>query len=240
LLAVGAIITAGALMIFRENAPRIYAVILIVSLTVMLWLSDIRMKWKIIATGVIAAAALFFLTHHGYMNALLSYPGRLGMFDENETTALIERLGHVQIIGEAPEAAGVWMNSYYLASANVTVYVLVKFGILPALILLGAIGALVWRMIYVCSRIRDIQGRILAGGCAAFVTAAIAASFLLNALFIGTSGTYMPFLQDYGTDFVLYSVLLGLIAGLHRRKDICIANTAPQDNDSELAKVSTV
>ncbi len=228
IFATGVTLSVAAILLFRENAPRINAIFLLVSMIIMVWFINIKLLWKIIASVAIASIVLMYLLNHGIIEALLFYPERIGMSSEGETAVLKERLMHIQIIGQTPGLTEIWMSNLYLVFVNISAYVLLNFGILPAVILLAALGVLVWRLIRACARIRDAEGRVLAAGMAAFITVAILGSLLFNLLFIGTSGTYMPF-QGTGPEFVLYSVFLGLIAGLYRRKELYASNAIPAE-----------
>ncbi len=231
LAAAGAAIAAISMLLFRDLAPRILAVFLLPSLVVMFWFTNIKTLWKIIVSAAIASlVVIYFILNPVVFNVLL-HPERMSMFFDDETVMLKEHLLNVQIIGQTPGVTRVSFNNLYLASVNIMAYVLLKFGILPAALLLAALGVLIWRMISACIRIRDTQGRVLAAGLAMFITIAAIGTLLLNIMFIGTSGTYMPFLQGIGPEFVLYSVFTGLIAGLYRRKEIyAIKDTLPCDS----------
>lgn len=230
--AAGIAIAVACILLYRDLAPRIISMFLLATSAGMFWFTNIKTQWKIIVSAAIVSFVIIYLvTQPGYMDVMFDHPDRMGVLPEEDAAVLKGCLVNVQMIGQAPGLIEIWMDHQLFPSENTMVYVLLKFGILPAAILIAALGLLIWRMISACIRIRDIQGRVLAAGLAVFITIAVTGSLLLNFVFIGTGGTYIPFLHETGPEFVLYSVFLGLIAGLYRRKDLYFTkDTVAQDS----------
>ncbi len=220
--AAGIALSAACIMLFRENGQRILAMCMLASFAVMFWFTNIKLPWKIIISVAIVAFMVNYSIKNSEYKNVLAYLGGFDKYDEELTALLNEGLANIQIIGAVPGAAEIFF-------ANHVVFILLNFGILPLALLITSLAVLVWRLIRVCIRIRDTQGRVLATGLAAFITISVTASLLLTPLLIRSSGSYMPFLGS-GPEFVLFSVFLGLIAGLYRRKDLYTAkDTAPLD-----------
>ena len=102
-------------------------------------------------------------------------------------------------------------------------YIISAFGWLAGIITVLIITLVVVRMFLATRRINHQYGRCLAGSIITTFTIQALANILMNLGLFPITGFSLPLVSYGGTNFIMNMVLIGLLLGIYRRKDLVMA-----------------
>ncbi len=140
----------------------------------------------------------------------------------------MQNLKNLKLIGYAIPAPAKEISSAFSQPFG---FMLLHYGIVPALLPYAAMSILIWRLLRSSLHIHDQPGRTLAIGGAVYFAVWSILMLLRDVLSMRMLGYFIPFNPVYGLNTALTAGLLGLLFGLYRRKELYI------DDESATAKV---
>jgi cell division protein FtsW (lipid II flippase) len=219
-LAVLAVFAASAMLVLTEtvaNRSNMYCTAFTCMSMLLCSKADKKRKiaaGSVIAAGVIIYMCLFYATTAA-KNAEYAKTNGLTASAPLFQTAM-QNLQDLKLVGAAKIATTKEITGLFGEPLG---YMLLHYGILPALLLFASVGVLIWRMLRSALRIRDSIGRTLATGVAVYLAVRIIAIFLLN-IVQGRVEILIPFMPVTEVEIGLPACLLGLNFGLYRRKEL--------------------
>lgn len=99
-------------------------------------------------------------------------------------------------------------------------YIISAFGWIAGIIIVLIITSVVVRMFLATRRINHQYGRCLAGSIITTFTIQALANILMNLGLFPITGFSLPLVSYGGTNFIMNMVLIGLLLGIYRRKDL--------------------
>lgn len=208
--------------------PSIFTVwILFLSFTILLTLAIgkgwflvakrtvLTMIWSTVALLPILAGGAIMLWGRDYQKArVLAVLGRSeGSYQVQMVQRLLENsrwIGPGELLGT---------DSVYYVSDYTLAYVISCYGILAAVILVGAIGLLLMRFYRISLKQKNGLGMIMGAGCSTVLLLQLA-FYLLNNLGIVPMGSYCPFLTYGGTGMIVTYVLFGILLSIYRYENV--------------------
>lgn len=103
-------------------------------------------------------------------------------------------------------------------------YIISAFGWLAGIIIVLIITSVVVRMFLATRRINHQYGRCLAGSIITTFTIQALANILMNLGLFPITGFSLPLVSYGGTNFIMNMVLIGLLLGIYRRKDLVMVS----------------
>ncbi len=103
-------------------------------------------------------------------------------------------------------------------------YIISAFGWLAGIITIAVIVLAIVRMFLLVLKIKESYGRYLSTSIVSVFALQALANILMNLGMFPIAGFHLPFISYGGTNFVINMGLMGLLLGVYRRKDLCIAS----------------
>lgn len=218
ILALAVAIAAAALLRLTNNTsglPGSMACTVFACLCMVLC-SRADRKWKI-GFGAISVAVTVYMVLL-YSDIATSYT------EFNKTNhsiplvqTALQHLKDLKLIGYAIPAPS---KAIYNAFSDPFGFMLLHYGILPALLPYAAIGVLLWRLLRSPLHIHDRIGRALASGASIYFAVRFILTLLTDVFSMGMINSSIPFVPTWGQEPALVAGLLGLLFGLYRRKEL--------------------
>lgn len=181
----------------------------------MLLFSSTNKNWKIAFSVIAVGAAVYMVLL--YSDIVASRAEQLGTFHYDSLVQIaLQNLKDLKLIGYAIPAPAKEISSAFREPFG---FLLLHYGILPALLPYAAIGVVIWRMLRSSLHMHDRLGRMLASGAAIYFVVRFILVLFLDIIWRG-SGNSIPFIPTWGQETALTAGLLGLIFGLYRRKEL--------------------
>ncbi|MCT4593437.1 MAG: FtsW/RodA/SpoVE family cell cycle protein [Anaeromicrobium sp.] len=99
-------------------------------------------------------------------------------------------------------------------------YILYAFGWTGVIILIGAVGIYLSRMIYITSKINDLYGQLLMGGLLSMIFIEFAFNILMNLNCMPLIGMSLPFMSYGGMLSIIHAISIGIILSVYRRRSL--------------------
>lgn len=213
-LAVSAVI-AAVVLFYLAGQPTNMACTVFACLLIFLC-SQTDKKWKIVL-GVLSAVVTVYMVLL-YFNISAHY---VELNKTNHSIPLVQtalqHLKDLKLIGYAIPAPS---KAIYSAFSDPFGFMLLHYGILPALLPYAAIGVLIWRLLRSPLHIHDRIGRALASGASIYFAVRFILTLLTDVFSMGMINSSIPFIPTWGQEPALVAGLLGLLFGLYRRKEL--------------------
>lgn len=129
-----------------------------------------------------------------------------------------DMLGNSRFIGASQQALD--QEGGFPAVDFVLSYIVGYYGILAALVLIGLILYLMFRLLRVSLRQKNQLGRLMGTGCAIVMVAQILIYVLCNMGIILPGTIYCPFLTSGGTVMLVTYIIFGILLSVYRYQDI--------------------
>jgi cell division protein FtsW (lipid II flippase) len=219
-----AMLFIGTAFLFLMSVNLSIVLIYSIMVFVMMWGSRMRLKMKMIVTGIsfvllFSYAVLFFTTSQAYQQArLLAYlhPNRFADSGGYMYLRLKETFSQAGWLGQFGKQEFIPSGHTDFVFASITF----QFGWLTGVFLFAVLALLMGRMMLVISKVKDSFGKMLIlGGTAVFTV-----QFLYNVGmllgFLPLTGISLPFISYGLMPTLLNSLIVGIVLSVYRRKDL--------------------
>ena len=216
-LAMTSAIAAAVLIFMTRNTSGglVNAVCTVLACFSLILFSGANKKWKAAATVITAVTVALICLF--YIDYAASHAEAVQTAHSSTLLQIaLQNPQDLKLIGYAIPAPSTAISSAFWQPFG---FMLLHFGILPALLPYAAMGVLIWRALRSSFHLHDRAGRTLAASATIYFAVRLILAILTEAI-SGGYGNSIPFVPDYGEEPVLIAGLLGLIFGLYRRKDL--------------------
>ncbi len=221
------LITVG-LMILE---PHFSGIVIIVALAaVMMFLSGVKLRWFVIAGGIIVAAVLALIATDslGYaIDRIGGWGQALDYVSDQQWQDTYQTRNSLYAIG----SGGFWglglgqsrqKHLYLPAAQNDFVFAVVceELGFIGALIILLIFALLVWRGITISMRAKDKFGSLLGIGLTAQIGLQVVLNIMVITDMLPNTGISLPFFSYGGSSLIMLLAQMGIVLSISRTANI--------------------
>ena len=211
--------------------PYWSGIVIIISLAaVMMFVSGVKLRWFVLAGGLIAAAILIlYLTDNlGYaMDRIGAWGQALDYIDQQTWDDTYQTRNSLYAIG----SGGFWglglgqsrQKHLYLPEAqNDFIFAVVceEMGFIGALIILLVFALLVWRGITISMRAKDKFGSLLGIGLTAQIGIQVVINIMVVTDLLPNTGISLPFFSYGGSSLIMLLAQMGIVLSISRTANI--------------------
>ena len=225
------VIILAITVVLMALEPHWSGIVIIISLAaVMMFVSGVKLRWFVLAGGLIVAAILvLYLTDNlGYaMDRIGAWGQALDYIDQQTWDDTYQTRNSLYAIG----SGGFWglglgqsrQKHLYLPEAqNDFIFAVVceEMGFIGALIILLVFALLVWRGITISMRAKDKFGSLLGIGLTAQIGIQVVINIMVVTDLLPNTGISLPFFSYGGSSLIMLLAQMGIVLSISRTANI--------------------